>query len=179
MNRRHLLRHGLTHGLALSPVAAALLAGCGQDEGHWAEGMLPIKWDRDTCARCNMVISDRRFAAQLRGGPRETAFKFDDIGCAASWCADKLKMHPWINDPATRLWVADASSQGTRWLDARRAHYVNGPRSPMGYDFAAQAQPAAGSVDFDTLARKVVEAWPSNCTPGGDLRRAASAAEAA
>ena len=57
--RRHFLT--LTGGLLLAP-----LAGCGK-QGHWPEGMAEIKWDRDTCARCNMVISDPRFAAELRG----------------------------------------------------------------------------------------------------------------
>jgi copper chaperone NosL len=32
-------------------------------KGGWPDGMVEIKWDRDTCPRCSMVISDRRFAA--------------------------------------------------------------------------------------------------------------------
>jgi len=61
-------RRFLAAGFALTPLAAALSA-CGKDEG-WPEGMHPIKWDRDTCVRCSMVISDRRFAAEMRGGPK-------------------------------------------------------------------------------------------------------------
>lgn len=160
MNRRDLL----AQGVALTPMAAALLAACG-DEPSWPEGMAPIKWDRDTCARCSMAISDRRFAAQVRGGPRQTTFKFDDIGCAVTWCSEKIKQHPWMSDEATRFWVADASGKGEKWLDAKRAHYVNGPRSPMGYDFAAHAAPQAGSVDFQTMSRKVLETWPAHCEP--------------
>jgi hypothetical protein len=73
--------------------------------------MLPIKWDRDTCVRCGMAIGDRRFAVRLRGGPKNEAFKFDDIGCATTWCSEKVGQHPWMNDPATRWWVADFSGK--------------------------------------------------------------------
>lgn len=65
---------------ALTPLALAVLDAC-SNKGNWPEGMQPIKWDRDTCVRCNMVISDRRFAAEMHGGERDTVFKFDDIGC--------------------------------------------------------------------------------------------------
>jgi copper chaperone NosL len=61
--------------------------------------MAEIKWDRETCVRCSMVISDRRFAAQLRGGPKNTVFKFDDIGCFAFWIRDHLKTYPWLAIP--------------------------------------------------------------------------------
>lgn len=166
MNRRALF----AHGLLLTPMAAALLAACG-DEGRWPEGMLPIKWDRDTCARCGMAISDRRFAVQLRGGPKNTAFKFDDIGCAATWCTEKLSLHPWMNDPSTRFWVAEFGAAGERWLDARRAHFLKGPRSPMGYDYGAHATAQPGSVDLAALGPQVSATWPANCRPGDAAAR--------
>jgi copper chaperone NosL len=150
----------------LTPVAGVLLVACADDAGNWPDGMLPIKWDRDTCTRCAMVISDRRFAAEVRGGPQRSAFKFDDIGCAVTWCAEKIKQHPWLAEPATRLWVADFAAKGERWLDATQAHYAPGPRSPMGYDLAAHAQAVAGSADFPTMARQAAATWPANCLPG-------------
>jgi hypothetical protein len=156
----------LACGTLLSPVAGAWLAACSSDSGTWPEGMLPIKWDRDTCARCAMVISDRRFAAEVRGTGTNQVAKFDDIGCAVTWCAEKLKAQPWLAEPTTRLWVAEFSGQGQRWLEARNAHFAPGPRSPMGYDLAAHAQAVAGSADFDTMARKAVATWPANCLPG-------------
>lgn len=171
MNRRALL----AFGIALTPLAAALLAACGEEQGGpWPAGMLPIKWDRDTCARCGMVISDRRFAAEVRGGPKDTAFKFDDIGCAATWCAEKTGQHPWLADAATRYWVADYASQGTKWLDARRAFYADGSRSPMGYNLAAYAEAQPGRADFATISAKAAANWPAGCIAG---TVAASAAE--
>jgi hypothetical protein len=104
-----------------------------------------------------MVISDRRFAAEMRGGPKNTVFKFDDIGCATFWLHDKAGDYPWMTDPATRLWVADLNSKGNevRWLDARSAHYAT-KTSPMGYNFGALPRPEAGSVDFATMREHVL-----------------------
>lgn len=150
----------------LTPVASVLLAACADDAGLWPEGMQPIKWDRDTCVRCAMVISDRRFAAEVRGHGANQIAKFDDIGCAVTWCAEKLNSQPWLGEPATRLWVAEFSGQGQRWLDAKAAHFAPGPRSPMGYDLAAHAQAVAGSTDFQTMARQAAATWPANCLPG-------------
>jgi copper chaperone NosL len=151
MRRRDLL----AAGFAASPLLAALGA-CGSDDG-WPEGMQPIHWDRDTCERCRMVISDRRFAAQLMGGPKRQAFKFDDIGCAVFWLRDKAALFPWAAEPATRFWVADVFSRGqqAQWLDARSAHYLS-KTSPMGYNFGATAHPQAGSVDFRSLGEHVL-----------------------
>ncbi|MFO1327306.1 MAG: nitrous oxide reductase accessory protein NosL [Rubrivivax sp.] len=166
MNRRHLL------GIALTPLAAALLTACGRsDDGTWAEGMAPIVWDRDTCARCGMAIGDRRYAAQLRGGPKDEVFKFDDIGCAVTWCTEKVAARPWINDPATRLWVAEFAGQGRRWLPARQAHYVVGPNSPMGYNQAAYPTPQPGSLAFEDMAEQTAAAWPANCRPDRNAPR--------
>jgi hypothetical protein len=148
-------RRFLAAGFALTPLAAALSA-CGKDEG-WPEGMHPIKWDRDTCVRCSMVISDRRFAAEMRGGPKNTVFKFDDVGCLAFWLRDKAKDYPWITEAATRLWVADVNSKGNdvAWLDARGAQYLT-KTSPMGYNFGAVAHPQPGTVDFATMREHVL-----------------------
>jgi hypothetical protein len=151
-------RRFLVAGFALTPLAAALstLGGCGSKD-HWPEGMQPIVWDRDSCVRCSMVISDRRFAAEMRGGPKQTVFKFDDIGCAVFWLRNKAIDHPWMSDPATHLWVADVASRGNdvTWLDARVAQYLS-KTSPMGYNFGARPHPEAGSMDFATMREHVL-----------------------
>lgn len=160
MKRRTLL----TSGLALTPLASMLLAACG-DKAVGPQDMIPFKWDRDTCTRCKMSISDRRFAAQLRGGPKNTAFKFDDIGCATTWRAEKIKEYPWIQDSATRFWVAEYGSKGATWLDARSAHYLFGKTSPMGYNYAAFATPQPDSVGFDVMCQKTSGMLPADCLP--------------
>ena len=153
MDRRRFIAAAV-HGLALSPLAAALSA-CGK-AGSWPEGMAEIKWDRDTCVRCSMVISDRRFAAEIRGGEKNIVFKFDDIGCAVFWLRDKTKDYPWMAEPATRFWVAEVSGSGEKWLEARKAKYTGGKLSPMGYNQAAVAFAEAGSFDFEEMRQHVL-----------------------
>ena len=66
-----------------------LVASCTGDPGT---GPVEVKWDRDTCERCRMVLSDRFHSAQVRGGPageKTKVYKFDDIGCAVIWLEDK------------------------------------------------------------------------------------------
>jgi hypothetical protein len=101
-----------------------------------------------------MVLSDRRFAAQVRGGPKDANFNFDDIGCAMIW----LKAQDWGGAAATRIWVADVSNRGdtTKWLDARRVQYVTAKDSPMGYNFGATALAQPGSLDFFTMREHVL-----------------------
>ena len=148
-------RRFLAAGLGMTPLAA-LLSACGS-RGDWPEGMQEIKWDRDTCVRCTMAISDRRFAGEMRGGPKNTVFKFDDVGCAVLWVRDKLKDFPWMADPETRFWVADLRSRGgeVKWLDARRAQYLT-KTSPMGYNFGAVALPEPGTMDFAEMRAHVL-----------------------
>lgn len=150
MKRRHFCA-----ALALTPIAA-MLAACGKEEG-WPEGMQPIHWDRDTCVTCGMAISDRRFAGEMRGGPKNIVFKFDDPGCIALWIDAKAQDYPWITDAATKIWVADVTSEGkaVRWLDAKTAHYI-AKFSPMGYNYGAVATAEPGAVDFATMSRAVV-----------------------
>ena len=153
-SRRDFLGRLTVGGLTLTPLALALSA-CGRSE--WPEGMAEIKWDRETCPRCSMVISDRRFAAQLRGGPKDMVVKFDDIGCFTFWIRDTRMAHPWLDDPATRMWVADVTSKGKEviWLDPRKAQYIT-RTSPMGYNVGAVAYPQMGSLDFAGMRQHVL-----------------------
>ncbi|MDR2154135.1 MAG: hypothetical protein LBE78_03790 [Burkholderiaceae bacterium] len=154
MNRRHF--HAAA--FALTPLAAALatLTAC-KPKGNWPAGMQPITWDRDTCARCSMVISERRFAAEIANPQGKAAFKFDDIGCALFWQRDKATDHPWMADAAALIWVADSASKGNdvTWLDARAARYVR-KTSPMGYDFGATADNQADAIDFNAMRDQVL-----------------------
>ncbi|MBK9135146.1 MAG: hypothetical protein IPM15_12645 [Betaproteobacteria bacterium] len=151
-------RRGWLLGVVAGTLGASvgLVAGCSRDQGTWAEGMKPIKWDRDVCVRCAMLLSDRRFAVQMRSSGGETA-NFDDIGCAFIYVIAKAAEQPWLAEPSTRWWVAEVGSEdGSRWLDAKKAHYAPGVHSPMGYDFAAYPAPQPGSVDFEAVRVRVM-----------------------
>jgi len=170
MRRRALL----VHGFALTPLAALFLSAC-KSSGDLPNGMAAFKWDRDPCTRCKMIISDHRFACQIRGGPKDTVFKFDDIGCAATWISEKLKEYPWMADATTRIWVADFANPDTRWLQASTAHYVRGKTSPMGYNYAAYAEAQRDSISFDAMGRQTAATWPANCLPGSATTTASAA----
>ena len=133
----------------LAFAALPFLPACSRDAGH---GPARVHWDRDVCARCRMAVSDRHYAAQVRGGPKREAFKFDDIGCALFWL--KEQQVPWADAPDTELWVADFRSG--EWLDARKAHYLPGKTTPMAYGYGALAKPEAGSVDFATMKAAIL-----------------------
>jgi len=143
MNRRGLLLGGIS-------VSVLWISGCGKsDPGH---GPGRVHWDRDSCARCRIIVSDRRFAAQIRGGEKRQVFQFDDIGCAIFWL--KENNPPWATAPDTEIWVAD--TQSGAWLDARTAHFVSGKTTPMLYGYGAVREPVSGSVDFATLKAAIL-----------------------
>jgi hypothetical protein len=129
-----------------------LLVGCSVDPGT---GPQDVKWDRDSCERCRMVLSDRNFAAQIRyfseDKSRSKVVMFDDIGCAILWIDDK----PWRDDPRTEIWVVDHRSG--EWIDARQATYLSGVLTPMEYGLAAQVEPAAEGLTFAQAKQQVFD----------------------
>ena len=119
-----------------------LLSACSQQE---ETGPGKVRWDQETCLRCAMAVSDRKFSAQVRGGDAAgftRLYKFDDIGCAVIW----LDQQPWKDDPRTEIWVND--HRNGQWIDARTASYVTGKITPMGYGLGAQSEAAEGLRDF-------------------------------
>ncbi|MDP2878180.1 MAG: nitrous oxide reductase accessory protein NosL [Sulfuricella sp.] len=133
--------------ITLLGAMALLLAACSRAP---ETGPVEVKWDRDTCKRCSMAISDRHYAVEVRGGPKNQVFKFDDIGCAVHW----LKGQPWGNEPATEIWVTDFRSG--KWLDARAAHYVAGKATPMAYGFGASGEALPGSIGFEEVRKQLL-----------------------
>lgn len=118
---------------------ALFLSACGSSESG---GPVEIIWDRDDCARCRMVLSDRHHAAQIRGGEKQEVFKFDDIGCALTW----LSKQSWKDAPETQLWVMDY--QNGTWLNGKTAYYVTGQNTPMDYGLGANARQGEGMITF-------------------------------
>lgn len=133
-------RTSLLGGLLLS---WALACGSGP-----ATGPVEPHWNRDVCERCNMALSDRRYAAQLRDAEGQVHF-FDDIGCALLWSDEQLggEARP------SEFWVRDRSGQ--RWIDAFRARYRPGEQTPMDFGFGAVEEAMPGDLDLDALRRSV------------------------
>jgi len=137
--------------LALSWIM--LLAGCGGDSGS---GPVDVKWDRVTCERCLMVLSDRQHSAQVRisrpDGKSKVPF-FDDIGCAVVWLESQPR--EVRESLSTEVWMTDWRSGD--WIDARSATYVPGQVTPMEYGLGAQPEPTEGGMDFTRAKEHIFE----------------------
>ncbi len=127
-----------------------LLAGaCSTGE---SSGPVDVRFDRDSCEQCRMVLSDPHFVAEIRyfpPGKRSKVAKFDDIGCAISWLKDK----PWQSDSKTEIWVADYRTG--KWIDARTATYIPVESTPMDYGLAAQSDAATDGLTFSQAIEKI------------------------
>lgn len=154
-------RHHHTRRATLAMLAAApLLSACKAQ----AAGPEDIRWGREVCEICGMIISDPFFAAEIRGGPDGKLVKFDDIGDAVHW----LKGQSWQLDPAIEFWVRDYGT-GQDWLDARQAHYKSDVMSPMDYGYAAFAEETSMTVPFEEMRKSVLARGLSwRCIPGGE-----------
>ncbi|MBW9260733.1 MAG: nitrous oxide reductase accessory protein NosL [Candidatus Thiodiazotropha sp. (ex. Lucinisca nassula)] len=133
-------------------VSLAMLVACTGDTGS---GPKEVKWDRDACERCRMVVSDRYHAAQIRYFPpdkkRSEVAMFDDIGCATLWLAKQ----PWEDDPNTEIWVADHRTGD--WIDATKATYVTGNLTPMEFGLGAQLETAPGGLNFEQAKQHIIK----------------------
>ncbi len=115
-------------------------------------GPAEVRWDKDTCARCIMAVSDHKFAAQIRGGIPERRTKvyfYDDIGCAVLWLAKQ----EWKDDPRTEMWVTDYRTG--EWIDAFTAFYEKEKITPMDYGLGARLDSVAGALNYEQAVQEI------------------------
>ena len=95
------------------------------------KGVAKVHWDRDMCARCVMVISDRKNSVQVQDITSKKVDKFDDLGCLVIWAEEEKKdiSKNYI------VWVTDVLSG--EWIDAKKAVYTAGNSTPMAYGYSA------------------------------------------
>lgn len=137
----------------------AWLPGCSDDP---PTGPVEIRYGRDACDFCRMIISDPRYATQIRGGPGHKAYKFDDIGDALHF----LRTQSWKDEGNVEIWVMDMD-HGKTWLDARKAFYLPGKQSPMAYGFGAVPDARPGAVPFGDMQIQILKRGAtSRCLPG-------------
>lgn len=74
-----------------------------------------VKFDREVCERCKMIISDRNYAVQVVNPQDGKSYYHDDIGCAILWFEESEIS--WKNEAI--IYVADANSG--KWIDAKKA----------------------------------------------------------
>jgi len=115
-----------------------------------------VHWDRDMCARCVMVVSDRHNTTQVIDPKTGKKYMFDDIGCIALWF-DEENIE-W-KDKAV-VWITDVNTG--EWIDAKKAFYDTENITPMAYGFSAHKSKdsiKAGQeiVNYDEVLRRVVK----------------------
>jgi len=137
--------------------ALPLVAACKPQ----TEGPEEIRWGRETCEICGMIISDPFFAAEIRGGEDRKLYKFDDIGDAVHW----LKTQSWAEAPDIEFWVRDHQT-GSRWLDARTVRYVTGLVTPMDYGFGAIESSGPDTISYTEMFQAALDmGLSSRCLP--------------
>jgi len=115
-----------------------------------------VHWDRDMCERCKMVLSDRKFSAQVLHPDTGRKFAFDDIGCVILWFKeDRIE---WAGRAV--IWVNDAKTG--EWIDARKAWYDVENITPMAYGFGAHLTKESiiqgqEIIDFNEVTRRVIK----------------------
>ena len=128
---------GIAAAAALLALGVAwLVASAGPPDGP-----VDVAWDRTPCARCRMLVSDPRFAAQLHT-PGGQVLHFDDPGCLWKSLAE-------ASEAPHAVYYRNAEADG--WLAADRAIFVPMGPTPMGYGFGAVA---AGAAAGRGLARE-------------------------
>jgi len=103
--------------------------GCEKKSG----GIAKMHWDRDMCERCKMAISERKFACEAIDTKRNKVYKFDEIGCGVLWLKEQN-----ISLDDVKLYVIDIKSG--KWIDAKKAKYVDDMITPMAYGFGAYSK---------------------------------------
>jgi hypothetical protein len=93
-------------------------------------------WGKQSCGSCAMLVSDRHFAGQAITARGERLF-FDDPGCLATYVSQ--------HDGVQHAWLMSARGQ---WIDAEKAHFEAGAKSPMDYGFQVTE---AGTLDLRTV----------------------------
>ncbi|MCV6548211.1 MAG: hypothetical protein OIF56_13185 [Cohaesibacter sp.] len=133
--------------MGLTIILAVSLSACQKQ----TTGPEPIKYGRDMCEICRMIISDPMYATEIRGGPKRKLYKFDDIGDAIHW----LETRSWKENPETEIWVMN-SETAKDWLDATKAYFVAGALTPMDYGIAAIKEKRKGAFGFAKMKELIL-----------------------
>ncbi len=112
----------------------------------------------DTCARCRMAISQKRYAAEIVAADGGAA-KFDDIVCMLRYAADHH-----LKPEEQAVFVMDYETE--QWLDADKAVFVQSDEipSPMAGGIAAARERARAESLASAVRGRILtleELWTS------------------
>ena len=119
-------------------------------------GVAKVHWDRDMCARCVMVVSDRHNTTQVKNPDTGKKYMFDDIGCMALWFDEENIQ--W-RDRAI-VWITDVNTG--EWIDAKKAFYDTENITPMAYGFSAHKtkdtiKKGQEIIDYNEVIKRVIK----------------------
>lgn len=115
-----------------------------------------VHWDRDMCARCVMVVSDRHNTTQARDPKSGKKYMFDDIGCMALWFEEE--QIEWKDNAI--VWITDVNTG--EWINAKTAFYDTENITPMAYGFSAHKTKATIKedqeiIDYNEVLKRVIK----------------------
>jgi copper chaperone NosL len=138
-------------------MGSVLTSGCASDEPA------TVFYGDDACAHCSMIVSDERFAAQLKTETGK-AHKFDAIECMAAYVQEQKEVN------VAHLWISDFSNPGS-WIPVEEAQFIQSPqiKSPMGLSLLGTVSPAQAQelikefggqpMNWPQVKQIVDEAW--------------------
>ena len=143
--------------ILMTAALALLAAACGTAD---AAGPPDIKYGRDVCLQCGMIVSEEKFAAAytLESGEERS---FDDLGDLILYVRD-------ANETINPLkgWVHDYETE--EWVDLANAYFVPtlSVSTPMGHGIIAfsdgtRANTFAEEVDGEVIGWVIVEQLPA------------------
>ena len=133
-----------------------LLSACSHHEDFKPRA---INFDRDACFVCRMGLTDQRYNVQAINEFGEVRW-YDDVGCLAEDMRNKEQWNQWKGNKV-QFWIGDAAKKNvpSNWIDAKKAFYLYGIETPMGYGYAAYAKkPDTTQVfTFDEVLKRIDE----------------------
>ncbi len=110
-----------------------------------------INYDRDICVNCLMGLAEKGYTAQAVNEYGEVLW-FDDLGCLVEYAkTDDWKK--WGGENA-KAWIGDCETD--EWIDAYKAFYRYGDRTPMGYGYGALKENLGDSLyDYQTTVDRI------------------------
>ena len=139
--------------LLLALAIATIQTGCKERS---KTDVAKVHWDRDMCARCVMVVSDRQNTVQIRDPKNGKSYMFDDIGCMVLWF--KENHISWENSAI--IWITDI--QTGKWIDAKKAFYSTRNITPMAYGFSAHKTEESIKkeeeiINFEEVRKRIIK----------------------
>ena len=112
-----------------------------------------VNYDRDVCHVCKMGMADPKYDVQAINEQGEVRW-YDDIGCLAEDMRDQ-DFNTW-KGKKYKIWIGDADTG--KWIDAEKAWYRFGDRTPMGYGYGALKEKSEqAKYSFDEVIKLINE----------------------